>query len=77
MINHNKFVMTLLLGFVFALMMVPVSLLEFFSPTNGVDIGVFYKRLIIGVGFNLLFSFFIPFALFIFPERIRKVIKKI
>ena len=74
MINHNKFVMTLLLGFVFALMMVPVSLLEFFSPTNGVDIGVFYKRLIIGLGFNLLFSFFVPFALFIFPERTRKVL---
>lgn len=72
--KDNKFTLVLLLGCVFACMMAAVSMLEFFLPTNGADIVVFYKRIIIGLGFNFLFSFFVPLALFVFAENIRKII---
>lgn len=73
--NLTKIIIPLfLLGCMFALMMVPVSALEFFLPINGADSGVFYKRLIIGLGFNFIFSFILAFALFIFPEVLRKAI---
>ena len=71
--KDNKIATLLLFGSVFAVMMAAVSMLEFFLPTNGADAVVFYKRIIIGLGFNLIFSFFVAFALFIFPERIRKL----
>ena len=72
--NKTKILTVILLGSIFSLMLVPVSLLEFLLPANGVDPLVYYKRLVVGLGFNFLFSFFIPFALFIFAAVVRKVL---
>lgn len=74
MYKKNKLIPLFLLGSVFALMMVPVSLLEFLLPTNGANVVVFYKRILIGLVFNFIFSFYVPFALFVFPERVRKTL---
>ena len=72
--RENKYANILMLGCIFALMMASVSMLEFFLPINGADRGEFFKRIIVGLGFNLTLSFFVPFALFIFPEYIRKIL---
>ena len=73
-IKNSKLKTVFLFGCVFALMMAAVSCLEFFLPTNGADSAVFYKRVIIGLGFNLIFSFAFAFALFILPENLRKIV---
>jgi heptose-I-phosphate ethanolaminephosphotransferase len=73
-IKSSKLMTALLFGCFFALMMAAVSGLEFFLPTNGADITVFYKRVIVGLGFNLIFSFVFAFTLFVLPEKIRRIV---
>lgn len=73
-VNKSTVFKAILLGCVFSLMLIPVSLLVFLLPTNGVEPIVYYKRLIFGLGLNFLFSFFIPFVLIIFPAIFRKLL---
>ena len=55
-------------------MLIPVSLLLFLLPSGGIDATVYYKRLVIGLGLNFLFSFFIPFVLILLPATLKKLL---
>lgn len=63
-----------LAGCTFALMLVPVSLLFLLLPANGIEPIVYYKRLLLGLGLNALFSFFMPFAINILPAALKKTL---
>ena len=72
----NKLTITkaALLGCVFSMMLIPVSLLLFLLPSAGIDPTAYYKRLVFALGLNFLFSFFIPFVLINLPAVLKKLL---